>query len=113
MYLTEEQVVVLLSCLAELAGVGSRLSVNFGVGGKGKGPADKPTAKRSTAAALAGEPFRFQGSPGDARPFLAALGWTASDVLTGPELAARYLTSNVLPRDHLNPLAFAVSATKA
>lgn len=112
MYLSEREVVALLSCLAGLASPGSRLAVNFGVGGKAASAPNGAPRRRRTAASVAGEPFKFQGSPADAGAFLASAGWTADEVLTGPALVSRHLTSDVLPTDRISPHAYAVTAVK-
>lgn len=115
MYLTEQQVTDLLAALAGLAAPGSALAVNFGVGFEG----DDSWRTRAVAAfgramaALGNEPMKFRLAPDDTSTFLATAGWTTKEIVTGPELARRYLTGTDLAKQQLNPLAFVVTATRS
>jgi methyltransferase (TIGR00027 family) len=114
MYLTEPEVTGLLTTLGRLGGPGSRLAVNFGVG---FGGADsRRTRVRATMGralvALGREPIKFELSPRGAAAFLAGSGWIAQEVVTGPDLADRYLAGTGLPMAGLNPRAFVTTATR-
>ncbi len=115
MYLTESQVTGLLTTLARLAAPGSRLAANFGVGFEGD---ESPRGRAVTAlgrvmTALSHEPMRFRLAPEHTTAFLADAGWTTQEMLTGPDLAIRYLAGTVLATELLNPRSFVVSATRS
>jgi methyltransferase (TIGR00027 family) len=84
MYLTEQQVALLLRSLSALGGPGSRLAVNFGVGFEQQGSQRGRIARKLMAAG--GEELRFRLSPADAPEFMKKTGWTINDVLPGPQL---------------------------
>jgi methyltransferase (TIGR00027 family) len=114
MYLTQDQVVALLTELAEIGGPGSRLVANFGVGFDGD-PSRRRRGRARLGRAfvkLGGESFRFELAPADARSFVARTGWTVEDMATGPQLGARYLDGSTFPVMTLNPRAFVVSALR-
>lgn len=102
MYLSREQVADLLH---HLAVAGCRLVVNFGVGG-GSGSARR--AVRSGAAS-GGEAFRYEPTLSDAEDLLAETGWTPTTVVTGRQLAERFLSGTVMSTD-LTDEAFAITA---
>jgi methyltransferase (TIGR00027 family) len=114
MYLTESEVRRLLTTLAELSGPGSRLVVNFGVG------FESSTSNRSwgpvmigrAALAVGREPIRFRLDTGAAPAFLEHCGWHTDELVTGPELGARYLSGTGLPIEAINDRAYVVSATR-
>lgn len=109
MYLAESVVLELLATLRDFAGPQSRLVVNFGVGGAGASRSDSHSAVR-TVASSGRESFQFELTVEDAPNFLSLAGWAIQEMLTGPDLARRYLLGTDFPQD-LNPNAFAVSAT--
>ncbi len=49
-----------------------------------------------------GEPFTFRLTPSETEPFLASTGWTITDTLSGPQVAARHLVGTDLAPDNLN-----------
>jgi methyltransferase (TIGR00027 family) len=104
MYLGEPQ---LARLLGSLAAPGNRLVVNFGIGG---GRA-RPTRRAVRAAASAGgEAFRYEPTRADAMALLRRTGWRATEIMTGRELADRYLRDTALPTD-LTEDAYVISAT--
>jgi methyltransferase (TIGR00027 family) len=111
MYLTEDQVTGLLRTLAELGGPGSRLGVNFGVGFERPGSRRGRIGRRVMASG--GESFRFRLQPEDATDFLACAGWTTVRILTGPQLADRYLARTVLADVTMTTAGFAVEAARS
>jgi methyltransferase (TIGR00027 family) len=93
MYLKEQHVARLLGSLAAR---GNRLVVNFGVGG-GK---TRPSRRAVRAAASAGgEAFRFEPTRANAMALLERTGWSTGEVVTGRELANRYLSHTTFPAD--------------
>jgi methyltransferase (TIGR00027 family) len=110
MYLTEEQVSALLCTLADLGGADSRLGVNFGVGFERKNSNRGRIGRRVMASG--GEPFHFRLHSEDAADFLNSTGWKTTWMLTGPELAERYLAGTRLSAVPVTTTGFAVEAAK-
>jgi methyltransferase (TIGR00027 family) len=114
MYLPEREVRRLLTSLARLCGQQSRLIVNFGVG------FESSTSRRSwgpatiarTALAIGREPIRFRLETGAAPSFLRRCGWRIDELVTGPELGARYLSGTGMPLEAINDRAYVTSATR-
>ena len=90
MYLGEQEVTTLLGSLAS---PGNRLVVNFGVGGGKALPARWAVR---TAASAGGEVFRFEPTRAEAMAMLEQTGWRATEVVTGRDLADRYLSGTAL-----------------
>lgn len=110
MYLDEATVTDLLRSLASVGGPGSRLAVNFGVGGGGDQRRSRRLRRATGALAAAGkERFAFELPPDRAVCFLAEVGWAVDEVASGADLAERYLAGTALPTD-LSRSAFAVRA---
>jgi len=88
-YLTEEDVVALLTRLADLSATGSRLAVSFETGFS-----DRPIARRLANAYYrrSGELWRFRLHPEEAPSFLSDTGWAFDDVLTASELESDHLS---------------------
>jgi methyltransferase (TIGR00027 family) len=110
MYLTEEQVSALLRTLADLGGPGSRLSVNFGVGFERAGSNRGRVGRRVMASA--GETFHFRLRSEKAADFLTRTGWKTTRILTGPELAGRYLAQTKLAAVTMTTAGFALEAAR-
>jgi methyltransferase (TIGR00027 family) len=111
MYLTGDQVVRLLTALAEISGPSSRLAVNFGVGFERHGTRRGRFGR--WAMARGGEEYHFRLALPDAPEFLARTGWRAVKTLTGPQLGAEYLADTTLAKIPLNAGAFALVAVRA
>ena len=109
MYLTEQQVKSLLGLLSVLCGPGSRLAVNFGVGFEQEGSQRGRIGRMVMAEG--GEELRFRLTPGDAPGFMTNTGWTVNDLLTGPQLRDRYLSTTELATVNVSTSGFAVAAT--
>jgi methyltransferase (TIGR00027 family) len=109
MYLTADQAATLLRVLAELGGPGSRLATNLGVGVERAGGGGGRVAGRVMAAG--GEEYRFRLAPAHAPGFLAAAGWTADRILTGPQLGEAYLRGTALAGVAMTTAGFTVAAT--
>jgi methyltransferase (TIGR00027 family) len=112
MYLPEAVVVALLSAAGHLSGPGSRLAANFGVGFD---TTDSDHRSGRRVLARQGEPIVFELAPAHAPTFFAVTGWQVDDLLTGPQLGARYLDGRAdadLPNEGLNARAFAVAASR-
>ena len=56
--------------------------------------------------------MKFEMAPREVAGFLAAGGWTAQEVLTGPDLSEQYLKGTAMPR-RFNPSASFAAATRA
>jgi len=110
MYLAEDHVARLLRTLGGLGGPGSRLAVNFGVGFENQ--ASRRGRVGRWVMARGGERFRFRLPPCDARPFLAAAGWTVDEVLTGTQLRDRYLVGTNLATTTVTTGGIVVGATR-
>lgn len=108
MYLTEQQVALLLRSLSALGGPGSRLAVNFGVGFEQQGSQRGRIARKLMAAG--GEELRFRLSPADAPEFMKKTGWTINDLLPGPQLRDKYLGGTELAAVNVATSGFAVEA---
>lgn len=92
MYLEQAAVGGTLDTLRMLCGPGSALAMDLwdGAGGTGRLVRARQLVARSLR--LIGEPVRFGVLPERVGELFAAHGFTATEVLTGPELAGRYAT---------------------
>lgn len=114
MYLPEREVRRLLTSLAELCGEGSRLIVNFGVGFESSTSTRSwgPAAIGRAALAVGREPIRFRLDTVAASSFLRECGWRIDELVTGPELGARYLPGTGMPIRTINDRAYVTSTTR-
>jgi len=108
-YLTEQQVAVLLRVLSALGGPGSCLAVNFGVGFEQQGSQRGRIARRILAAG--GEELRFRLTPAEAPAFMTRSGWAIDDLVDGPQLGNKYLRGTTLAAVNITTSGFAVEAT--
>jgi methyltransferase (TIGR00027 family) len=112
-YLERASVEQLLGRLAGSSPTGSRLAVDFAVGpGPRMGLWRVAWQLQRAIHALGGEPIRFELEPTAARGFLEAAGWTAGEVLTGPQMYERFVAHARLHSPPGAPGAYVVSATK-
>jgi methyltransferase (TIGR00027 family) len=113
MYLSEERVRALLHALSARSGPGSRLVTNFGIGSDDRHHGLRGAVRRALIKQR-GEPFKFRLPGHEAERLLAQSGWTITDSLNGPELAAQQLTGTGLADDSLNRdgLLFLVAETQ-
>jgi methyltransferase (TIGR00027 family) len=88
-YLTEDDVLALLTRLSDLSATGSRLAVSFE-----SGFGDRPIARRLATAYYrrSGESWQFRLRREEAPSFLSGAGWTVDDVLTASELESEHLS---------------------
>jgi O-methyltransferase involved in polyketide biosynthesis len=115
MYLSESTVRTVLSDLATLCPLGSRLAVNFTVRGGGSNSPVSAAIARTTRAIwrARGEPTHGWVRAQTISEVLRATSWNAHDVVPAPQLAARYLHGLDLKLDGLNPGAICVAAVRA
>jgi methyltransferase (TIGR00027 family) len=112
MYLPEASIRTLLGAAARLAATGSRLGVDFASAVSAATPAQRAVQVASRAIVRSGgERVRFALDPTAAPAFLADTGWTASQVLIGPELHDRFLDPGELPLRWTAGASFAAIAT--
>lgn len=104
MYLNEDDVVKLLGSLAR---PGNRLVANFGIGG-GTGPRSRQATRNVVAAG--GEAFRFEPTRDEVVELLRRTGWEPEQVLTGRDIAVRYLGGTSLPTE-LTEDAYVITAS--
>ena len=90
-YLDEPSVDAFLAELASVAAPGSRIVFDYMHESALTGPA-RPLGARLSArvVALQGEPWTFGRAPGEARDWLARLGWTLTENVRASELRDRY-----------------------
>ena len=115
MYLSEEVLCALFTALARTSATGSRLAANFTVDGGGSvSPLSRTVASAKRAQwARGGEPTHQWVRPDALNGFLAGCGWTVTETVLGPELAARYLEGSVIPTTGVSPGAICVSTQRA
>ena len=115
MYLSEASVRAVFTALARTSATGSRLAANFTVDGGGSvSPLSRTVAWAKRAQwARGGEPTHQWVRPDALNGFLARCGWTVTETVLGPELAARYLADSVIPTTGVSPGAICVSAQRA
>ncbi len=113
MYLTERSVARLLGDMAALAASTSRLAIDFAAGAEANQRIWRFVAAANDALySLEGAPLRFRLHPSQASRFLADCGWAMTDVLTGPEMHARFLSDTQLPVPRSIPGAYVASAVR-
>ena len=115
MYLPEDAVRTVLGNLAHLSPLGSRLAVNFTVrgGGSVSNPSRAIAWALRVSAHVRGERTHGWVRPPALRALLSETGWNVREILSGPELAARYLTQSRVQPGGLNPGAICVAADRA
>ena len=115
MYLSEASVRAVFTALARTSATGSRLAANFTVDGGGSvSPLSRTVASAKRAQwARGGEPTHQWVRPDALNGFLAGCGWTVTETVLGPELAAHYLEGSVIPTTGVSPGAICVSTQRA
>lgn len=110
MYLDEPRVASLLADLAAHSPPGSRLVANVGIGFSRHGGGQERWGRR--ALALGREPFRCELHPDEVPGLLATAGWEPTEILTGPEAAARHLRGTGLALDGVGERSAVVTARR-
>ena len=101
MYLADDELVALLAGLAPVAGPGSAVAFNVGVGFDGGSGLVRRVGRRLLARNR--EPIRSTVTPDDVAPLVDGTGWRVIDVQRGPELARRQLEGTGIDADGVNP----------
>ena len=100
--------------LARVAATGSRLTVDFAVGG---GSVSLPSQVVASAIRLSwqvsGERRYDWADEATAFDLLRAVGWEKAEAYNGPVLAKQYLKGTSMRTNGISPSAFCVSATRA
>ena len=113
MYLAEQTVGNLLTEMAALAAPTSRLAIDFVAGAEPHQQIWRVLAAANrTLYSFEGAPLRCELHPGQVPRYLTDCGWTTTDVLTRPEMQARFLADTKLLVPRSIPGAYVVSAER-